>query len=327
MDNNELVTIVVPIYNVEKYLANCIESLLCQTYKNLEILLIDDGSTDNSGTIADSYGKKDARITVYHKINGGLSDARNYGIDRTHGKFITFVDSDDYVSPFLVEVLYFNLMKYGADVSGCGYRRTHNLYMNYRRDLSAKIMNWNSEVALKKMLRQEDGFTTSAWALLYKISCFNDVRYPKGAYFEDLGTTYLILHNAKKIVRTSECLYYYYIREGSISNNQFNKKYMDQYKFAEELNTFVRKYYPDLVSDANARLVGVCFNIYMTFKQNESHEFDHYKKILKDTIYKYRLKMILSRNTPLKVRGACLLSYLGMPFCAKVYNSFNIKGR
>lgn len=327
MDNNELVTIVVPIYNVEKYLANCIESILCQTYKNLEILLIDDGSTDNSGVIADSYDKKDARITVYHKINGGLSDARNYGIDRTHGKFITFVDSDDYVSPFFVEVLYSNLIKFDADVSGCVYRRTHNLDTNSRRDLNAKIMNWNSEVALKKMLRQEDEFTTSACALLYKTSCFKDVRYPKGAYFEDLGTTYLILHNAKKVVRTSECLYHYYVREGSISNNHFEVKYMDQYKFAEEVNSFIGKNYPNLVNDANARLVGVCFNIYMTLEQNKSDEFDQYRKVLKDTIYKYRVKMILTKNTPLKVRGACLLSYLGMPFCARVYNSFNIKGR
>ena len=325
--NNPKITVVIPIYNVQGYLRNCVDSLLKQTYQNMEILLIDDGSTDQSGAIADGYAEKDFRVTVYHKENGGLSDARNYGIERAHGQYICFVDSDDYVSPMFLQILYENMVKYEADISGCVYRRTTKLDESDEQDCHARIECWNSEEALRKMLRQEDEFTTSACALLYKLSCFDNIRYPKGAYFEDLGTTYLILDNIKKMVRTSQCLYHYYTRDGSISNQRFEIRYMDQYNFAKQICSFIQSKYPCLVLDAQARLVGVCFNIYMTFERSQKRKYAQQKKLLQDTIKKYRKQVLLAKETPLKVKGACLISYLGMPACQFIYHSFSLKGK
>ena len=324
---NELVSIVVPIYNVEQYLQECVDSLINQTYSNLEILLIDDGSTDNSPKIAETYLPLDERVKVYHKQNGGLSDARNYGIEKASGRYITFVDSDDYVSKNFVETLYNNLIEHDADISGCVYRRTSKRSVEETENCKFTIMIWDTETALKKMLRQEDEFTTSACALLYKIECFNEIRYPQGAYFEDLGTTYLILHSIKRMVRTSECLYHYYTRDGSISNEKFSPKYMDQYIFAKELQKFIEKNYPKLVKDVNARLVGVCFNLYMTFDKEQREQYNNYIKEIVGTIKIYRCKLSIQKNTPNKVRMACLLSYAGMPFCYFVYKKLQMKGK
>lgn len=120
------ISIIVPVYNVEQYITRCIESITSQTYRNIEILLIDDGSTDNSGNICDEYQKKDSRVMTFHKTNGGLSDARNYGIKHASGQYLCFVDSDDYISKHMVEILYNNLIKYSADISACGFLTVHD---------------------------------------------------------------------------------------------------------------------------------------------------------------------------------------------------------
>lgn len=323
---NNLVSIVIPIYNVENFLNSCVESVINQTYRNIEILLVDDGSTDSSGELADWYKDKDNRIRVFHKINGGLSDARNYGIDRARGKYITFIDSDDYVEADFIEILLSNLIKHNADISGCVYRRTASRTVT-RTDEVPTIMCWDTRMALKKMLRQEDEFTTSACALLYKMNCFDGIRYPVGAYFEDLGTTYRVLSNAKKIVRTSACLYHYYRREGSISNESFSLKYMDQFRFAQEICNYINIHYPDLEKDAISRLVGVSFNIYMTITKEQMEVYSGEKNILLKTIKKHRFSMVFDRLTPIKVRIACVLSCFGMPVCTKVYHTFNMKGK
>ena len=325
--DKELISIIVPIYNVEEYLAECIESLINQTYYNIEILLINDGSTDKSPEIAENYAKKDFRIKIYHKKNGGLSDARNFGIDKALGKYITFVDSDDYVSKRFIEVMYKNLLDYEADISGCVYRRTNKRNLLEEQIKEARTMVWDRETALKKMLRQEDEFTTSACALLYKKDCFNNIRYPKGAYFEDLGTTYLVLHSIKKMVRTSECLYHYYTREGSISNEKFSPKYMHQYKFAKNILVFIEEKYPKLVHDAEARLVGVCFNLYMTFDKEQRKQYRNFIEDILGTIKQYRWRVLVRNDTPRKVRVACFLSYGSMPFCRFLYKKLQLKGK
>ena len=321
-----LITVVVPIYNVEEYLSECINSIINQTYENIEILLIDDGSTDKSGIIADDYSKRDDRIRVYHKNNGGLSDARNYGIDRAKGKYITFIDSDDFVSDNFLEVLYNNLNNYNADISGCVYKRTNKREIPLINE-KENIMVWDSKEALRKMLRQEDEFTTSACALLYKIECFRDVRYPYNAYYEDLGTTYRILHNINRIVRTSNCLYHYFVREGSISNKKFNVRYMDQYKFAKDIQQFVYNNYENLKQDADMRLVGVCFNILMTFDKETKERFNDERKILLNEIYSQRRKMIIYDKCVKKVRVACIMTYFGISLCELVYKCLDLKGR
>ncbi len=211
-ENNELITIIVPVYNVEKYLCKCIDSVLIQTYKNFELVIIDDGSTDNSGNICDTYKNKDNRIRVIHKENGGLSDARNFGIENAHGKYITFIDSDDYLKNTYIEYLYKLIKEFNTDISICAYTvftdtgKCIDYGKGYKREKLDKIETF------KRMLNEE-GFSVSSCAKLYKTTLFNDIRYPKGKLCEDNGTTYKLIDKVDQIAYGNESQYYYLKRK------------------------------------------------------------------------------------------------------------------
>ena len=219
-----LISVVVPIYNVEEYLDKCVESIVNQTYENLEIILVDDGSPDNSPKKCDDWAKKDKRIKVIHKENGGLSDARNAAIDIAKGEYITFIDSDDYVENDYVEFLYKNLIDNNADISmGKQYVRYPNKTINTGSENKYVV---NAHDCFDKLLYSED-FDVSAWAKLYKLDLFKNVRYPKGRVYEDSATTYKLIDKSNVIVLNSKPVYDYIIREDSISNNSFTEKKMD----------------------------------------------------------------------------------------------------
>ena len=192
MEYKDKISVVVPIYNVEKYLEKCIKSILNQTYNNLEIILVNDGSTDNCLNICKKFEKIDKRIFVINKENGGLSEARNYGIDKATGKYITFVDSDDYIDEDYLEFLYKNLIINNCDISICNPRivyedggKSRTLY----KYCFPQNIVLEGEKALEMMLYQKK-FDNSAWGKLYKINLFDEIRYPVGKLYEDIATTY-----------------------------------------------------------------------------------------------------------------------------------------
>lgn len=189
-----LISVIVPCYNVEEYLPKCIESILNQTYRNLEILLVDDGSPDNCGRICDEYAAKDSRIRIIHKKNGGLSDARNAALDVMTGEYVTFIDSDDYVSDDYVEYLYKIIKESGVKLSVSSYQTfvdDSSAEICTNNPLFVKIVHTND--ALTGMFYQQI-FDTSAWAKMYHRSLFSDgIRYPKGWLYEDLPTTYRLM--------------------------------------------------------------------------------------------------------------------------------------
>lgn len=238
----ELISIIVPVYNVEKYLEKCIESIINQTYRNIEIILVDDGSKDNSGNICDKYAEKDSRIKVIHKKNGGLSDARNSGLEVAKGKYVGFVDSDDFIAKDMYEYL-FKLMKNNdACISVCNYEKKweniskKNEEKNFVKDYDIVL---NSSEALKYIV--DDKILKSyAWNKLYKIELFQDVRYPLGLNMEDIATTYKLIYNSKKIVIGNEIKYYYVQRKGSILNSKKSKYYIDYFKVFYERFLFLR---------------------------------------------------------------------------------------
>lgn len=214
---NDLISIIIPVYKVEKYLEKCIESVLKQTYTNLQIILVDDGSPDNCGKICDEYAKKDSRIEVIHKANGGLSDARNVGISKAKGRYIGFVDSDDYIKENMYEILLNLIKKYDADVSIC------NLYdvidgNEYIRNKENGIREYSRLDILKEVLLDKN-IQSYAWNKLYKKELFDEVKYPIGKKYEDIGTTFYIFEKCNKIVVTSEPEYYYLKRSDSLVNN------------------------------------------------------------------------------------------------------------
>ena len=189
MEKQPLISVIVPVYNVEKYLPACIESINAQTYKNIEVLLIDDGSTDSSGQICDKVAKGNTCFKVFHKQNGGLSDARNFGIEKASGKWLTFVDSDDYISKDCIEYL-LNLAittdsKIAAGAHTTFYESGNRFYKGFEEN-SVKVLS--EKEALNHILL-DDYLDLSAWAKLYAVELFEDIRFPKTVSFEDTATT------------------------------------------------------------------------------------------------------------------------------------------
>ena len=222
MVDKDLITVVVPVYNVEKYIKKCIDSIINQTYKNIEIILVNDGSTDNSGKICNDYAKKDCRIKVIHKENGGLSDARNFGIENTTGKYITFVDSDDYIEIDYVEYLYNLVVKNKVDISICSmFIDSTKKHINQGKKFKDNI--FDTKKCYEYMLL-EKGFTISAPAKLYLSELFRDIKYPTGMLCEDNGTTYKLIAKCDRIAYGCQSKYHYVAREDSIMRSTFNPK-------------------------------------------------------------------------------------------------------
>lgn len=228
---NSLVSVIVPVYNVEKYIDRCILSIVEQTYKNLEIIIVDDGTPDNSGAICDEWAKKDNRITVYHKKNGGLSDARNFGFEKSNGEYITFIDSDDYILPEYVEYLYTNLVKYNADISCCDYNYVSSEERAIVFDENAnlnQVNDFSGKNACYQLLTNTNGiYYVVAWGKMYKRHLLEQYRYPVGRYHEDEATTYKLLYTSEIVVTGNKRLYAYFQNQSSITHNKSDIKRKD----------------------------------------------------------------------------------------------------
>ena len=309
---NDLITIIIPIYNVEKYLEKCINSVLEQTYRNIEVILVDDGSPDNCGKICDEYKKKDSRIIVIHKKNGGLSDARNKGIDIANGKYVYFLDSDDYIERDTIQYLYNNVCKYNAQIAIAGIRdifenqSKNKKYSDRSKEEIVKILN--SKEALETMLYNTE-FSNMACNKLYEKKLFSKIRYPKGKLYEDLGTTYKVLNLADKIVLSSKMTYNYLAdRKSSIMNQKYSKNRMQSLIFMEEIVDFVRKKYPDIELAAISRMYMECIFILLKLP------FKNYKednKKVKNFIKKYRWVVIKNKKLPIKQKLLCIITIGG----------------
>lgn len=200
-----LVSIVVPVYNVKDYLGKCLESLMGQSYERIEIIVVDDGSTDGSGEICDEFARDDERVKVFHKRNGGLSSARNYGIKKAKGDYICLVDSDDLVNKDFVARMVEAAEQEDADVAVCGY----NDAVPERRVVSG-------EEATVRLLTMQENMEIIAWNKMYRLNLFDDVSYPEGENYEDTLTTYKLLSKAGRAAYVPESLYVYRERVGSI---------------------------------------------------------------------------------------------------------------
>lgn len=243
---NDLISVILPIYKVEKYLKKCIESILTQTYKNLDIILVDDGSPDKCGEIIEEFRKKDKRIRTIHQNNGGLSAARNNGIKIANGKYIVCIDSDDWIEKDMIEVLYKNIVNTNSDISICEFIEEDE----YGKILSNKkynneIIEFSSIEALRSLIKQ-DILTNHAWNKLYKKNLFDEIEYPKGQLMEDVSTTYKLFEKANKIVYQNTVLYHYIQRGTSILGNISEKRINDQELAFFDRNKYLMKKYPKL---------------------------------------------------------------------------------
>ena len=207
---DELISVIVPVYNVEQYIARCIDSILKQTYTNFEIILIDDGSPDQSGRICDEYAAIDKRITVIHQKNKGLSAARNAGLDIMRGQYVTFIDSDDFIHERYLAVLYHLIKRYGVGVSQVAFERgVEDVFSKTNRKIEETLFN-------DSILFGDRNVKITAWAKLYTASVFINLRFPEGRINEDEFVTYKAIAYGEGIIVSSEKLYYYYSRPTSI---------------------------------------------------------------------------------------------------------------
>lgn len=239
-----LISIIIPVYKVEKYLEKCIESVLNQTYKKLQIILVDDGSPDNCGDICDRYAKMDERIEVIHKENGGLSDARNAGLKVVRGEYIGFIDSDDYVSKEMFENMYNTLISNNADVSICNFYTVID-DKNIIKNEDNGIEIYNKLEILKEVLLDKK-IQSYAWNKLYKKELFKDIEYPVGKKYEDIGTTFYILEKCNKVAASGRPEYYYLTRGDSIVNNNTESTVIDYIKLISDRYDYIDQKYEEL---------------------------------------------------------------------------------
>lgn len=239
MKKEKLISIIIPVYKVEQYLNECIESVLNQSYKNLEIILIDDGSPDNCGKICDEYAKIDKRIKVVHKENGGLSSARNTGLDIANGEYISFIDSDDYVSKKFIKVLYDLCERNNADIAMCDYIRFTDKVEDIKTNI--EIKRFTSLEMQENIYSREGVKNVVVWNKLYKKYIYDELRFPAGKINEDEFTTYKAFNIAPNdIVVTNEPLYYYRYNENGIMGRTFNEKRLDALEAYREKNIFIK---------------------------------------------------------------------------------------
>jgi glycosyltransferase involved in cell wall biosynthesis len=217
-----MISVIIPVYNVEPYLRKCLDSVLNQTYRDLEILIIDDGSTDGSGKICDEY-KVDERVKVFHTENRGLSAARNLGLDNATGDWIGFVDSDDWIEPDMNEVLIKRAEETGADVVECGFFIE---YPNRRAEVNRQNQIMSGLEAVSNLL--ENKLYNAAWNKLWRRDCYKDIRFPEGRVYEDIATTYRVFYCAKRVCSIDIVLYHYVHRKASLTNTR-NLKNLDGY--------------------------------------------------------------------------------------------------
>ena len=275
-----LISLIVPIYNVEQYLRRCVDSLINQTYHNLEIILVDDGSPDRCGEICDEYAKKDSRVVVVHKPNGGLSDARNKGLDVATGDFVMFIDSDDWIELNTCEIVQNIICDNRVDL--VVFAR-NNVYDNGKiiksKTHGSRIISTSK--CLKSLVYRviENGIFNSSCNKCYLRMLLSDLRFPVGKLAEDQGFTYKAIHRANKIFVSDAHLYNYFQRSGSISHREFTVKLReDEYEMWIDRLSFIKDHYPELVDYQIGQILGDMYICKILIKKNnESREL--YKTI------------------------------------------------
>lgn len=286
-----LVSVIVPVYNVERYLHKCIQSIVNQSYKNLEIILVDDGSTDMSRGICQSFAQKDKRIFIECKKNGGLSSARNYGLEKAKGEYVCFIDGDDYVHPDMIKILYKEICNSGEDFVYCQYQKVNENEEYYFEELAQQ---YTTVVQSKKeafhVLLSEELEIKLAWNKLYKKSLFNDVKYKEGYLHEDEYIIHHLLNKVEKIKKINLKLYYYIQREGSIMSSLSIKRMTDTIEAYEDRIKLIKNE-PELsefLYMSMLTLLSLCKTLYIKMKNGMNQEDTEIaNKILKSTFKKW----------------------------------------
>ena len=257
MQDLPLISVIVPVYKVENYLDACAASILGQTYENLELILIEDGSPDNSGAVCDAWAEKDARVKVIHKENGGGGLARNVGLDAAKGELIAFVDSDDYIAPDMFAYLY-GLLQQGADIAECGYVDVVEDGYPFSGE-EGQTAFVTAEEALRGNL-YDTHFRQLIWNKLYRREMIGDIRFPVGTKIDDEFFTYRVLGNAKKLVRSDRVCYAYRQQSGSVMHETYSLRRLEGLYAKAERLAYLKENFPELSREGKIILFFSCMH-------------------------------------------------------------------
>ncbi|MEY8356623.1 glycosyltransferase family 2 protein [Lachnospiraceae bacterium 54-53] len=315
------VSVIVPVYNVEKYLDRCMKSITQQTYKNMEIILVDDGAKDKSGAMCDAWSEEDSRVMVIHQKNGGLSNARNTGIKKATGEYLIFVDSDDVIAENMVEHLTGLLEGEQADISMCGVYHIFS-ESNIRFEmLEAEIRLFDRCSAIKEMWYQKS-FLPSAWGKAFKRQLFGDSRFTEGILFEDIDLMYELFWKSRKIVYQNIPMYGYVHRENSITTAKFSKMDCGILQISEKLLRFAKENESSLIPAAESYAVTAAFRIYLNTPHDEI-EFGEFLSKAEKTIRQYGKIVMKDREIRKKTKYALILYFYCKPLLVTVYKRKN----
>lgn len=302
-----LISVIIPVYNVEEYIERCITSILTQTYKNLEIILVNVGSTDRSGEICEAFAKTDSRIVVMHEKKCGPGGARNIGIQKATGDYFVCVDSDDYVKEDYVAYLYELLIENEADISTCSFKKIYHAEETLD-EVSEKITIYHAEEALEQLIYQKN-VQPCVYCKLYKRELFEEISFPEMMQYEDLAIIYKLLEKADKIAASNQQKYYYIQRRNSIMNEKFNKRKMQRIRVANDLKLYVDEKYPALTAATSVRcfLAGV-----QVFREvPKKKEYQEYLGEAWEQVRKYRRFVLKDRKAKFSIRLIAFSTYAG----------------
>lgn len=255
MSGTPLISVIVAVYNIREYLAQCVDSLVSQSYNELEILLVDDGSTDGSGALCDEWAARDGRVKALHRPNGGLSAARNTGLENASGEYVAFVDGDDRVDREMYRCLMETALEFSADVVMSGIvaqEQTGRSYEVFKNSFCER--QTIDKGTVMSLLVSEREISTSACNKLFKRRLFEHIRFPEGRIYEDKAVMHEVLHSCETIAIDKRAIYYYQLRQNSISKALFSEKNFDQLEAARRRYEFYRQHYPALAEEVLANL-------------------------------------------------------------------------
>ena len=277
--NEPKVSVIVPVYNVEKYLSRCLDSIVLQSYQNLDIVLVNDGSTDNSLKICQDYAENDSRIRLIDQNNKGLSGARNTGIDIASGQYICFIDSDDWVEPDYVEFMVKMSIEKDSDISiVSSYNSTDTRdIITTKGWISNKVETYDTFTALR-LLTEDVKIHSHAWDKLYKISLFNNIRFPEGKNYEDIFIMHILFAHSASISISEQPKYHYYVRNNSIARNYKRKNILDYFEAEFSRLDYMQKHYEDLISLQNTKIMELVLSYYPKFKYERNDTSRFYKQ-------------------------------------------------
>ena len=312
-----LISIIVPIYKVENYLCKCIKSICNQSYDNLEIILVDDGSPDKCGEICDDFKKYDKRINVIHKENGGLSSARNTGLDLSHGEYISFIDSDDFISPFFIESLYFAISESNSDIAStkwpCSFTNRDEQNVQLLNEFEREYVVLNKSEALKWLLYQN--IPNGAQHRLYSKKIFEKIRFPEGYLFEDVATVYKTFIRSERIAFIDCPIYAYRVRADGIVRMQFSESKMISILIGRNLYRDITDFDLSLEKAAAARAFSLVSQVFLQVPKDKKKE----RESLWNEMKKYRKQICLDSSEYLRKKNklAAMISYLGIDITYK----------